>query len=169
MAGQMCLIDWGFMSATTGNPVVLDEDGNTIGYQELVGNSGSPCDVSDGAKVALAVIRKASTGDGGCTTGGSATGATTNVLHVFPNTQDWRWTDSGFKDERTLKSFTSKGYSNPNIVAGPFNLWPATATPNKINPAAAHAEVFIGSGGIPAASCNPVDHPAPAVREDPEP
>lgn len=164
MTGQLCLVDWSFLSATTGNPLVLDGDGNTIGYQELVGSSGTPCDPTDDPAMALAIIRKASTGDGGCTTGGNATGATTNVLHVFPNVRNWTWTDSGWKNERNIRSFTAEGYSNPNIGAGPFNLWPATAVPNKVDPKAAHSEVFIESAGIPVPSCNPVEHPAPAVR-----
>lgn len=163
MTGQMCLIDWQLMSATTGNPLVLDAAGNTIGYQELLSAPIDPCADNVVPKMALAIIRRAATGDGGCNAVTTA-GSTTRVLHVFPNTTNWAWTDSGWKDERNIRSFTARGFANPNIGAGPWNLWPATAVPNKVDPGAAHSEVFIDATGIPTPGCDPQVHPAPAVR-----
>lgn len=166
MDGQMCLVDWGFQAATSGNPLVVDEDGNTIGYQELV--TGAVTDVcsdeADPPRMAIAVIRKAAVGDGGCAGVASETGATGLVLHELPNQTNYKWTNSGFKDERNIRTFSARGYSNPEIGAGPFNLWPATADPDSIDVSAAHAEVFIASSGLPAAGCDTVAHPAPAVR-----
>jgi hypothetical protein len=162
--GQVCLVDWTFQSATTGNPVVLDASGNVVGYQELTTVEDSACDLTPVPRLALAVIRRAATGDGGCSAPTESTGATPLALHVFPNTTDWKWTDSGWRDERNTRSFMAKGYSNPQIGAGPFNLWPATYTPNEVDPLAFHSEVFITGEGVPVASCNPVEHPAPDVR-----
>jgi hypothetical protein len=167
LSGSMCLIDWGFMAATSGNPLVLDGDGNTVGYQELVSSAiTDPCsDATQVPRLAMAIVRKAAVGDGGCAGVTSETGATGLVLHEFPNTTNWKWTDSGWRDERNLRNFEARGYSNPQIGAGPFNLWPADTDPNVIDPAAYHAEVFITGAGLPSAGCDPVLHPAPAVRD----
>lgn len=163
MTGQMCLIDWGFMSATTGNPLVLDATGNTVGYQELLSAALDPCADNVVPKMALAIIRRAATGEGGCNAVTTA-GSTTRVLHVFPNTTNWSWEHSGWNDTRDIRTFAAEGYGNPNIGAGPFNLWPATSVPNKVDPAAFHSEVFIAATGVPTPACDPVAHPAPAVR-----
>jgi hypothetical protein len=164
--GSMCLVDWGFMSATSGNPLVLNGDGDTVGYQELISAAiEDPCsDAAQAPRLAMAIVRKAAVGSGGCGGVTSTTGATSLVLHVFPNTTNWKWTDSGWKDERNLRTFTARGFNNPEIGAGPFNLWPATYDPDEIDPAAYHAEAFIEAAGLPTAGCDTVAHPAPAVR-----
>lgn len=166
LTGSMCLIDWGFMSATSGNPLVLDAEGNTVGYQELVTAAVTdPCgDEADAPRVAMAIVRKAAVGSGGCEGVTSTTGATGLVLHEFPNATNWKWTDSGWRDERNLRNFEARGFNNPQIGAGPFNLWPADYVPDAVDPAAYHAETFIGTAGLPAVGCDPVAHPAPAAR-----
>src|SRR5688572_5078422 len=66
--GNICLVDWALQSATSGNPTVVDDDGNVVGYQELVtANASTPCaDDAEPPRLAFAIIRRAATGDGGC-------------------------------------------------------------------------------------------------------
>jgi hypothetical protein len=162
--GAMCLVDWGLMSATTGNPLVLNGDGDTIGYEELVTAEDAVCDdESDSPKMALAIVRKAASGDGGCVAE-AGTGATGLVLHELPQTRDWTWTDSGFRDERNVRNLTFRAYNNPLIGAGPWNLWPATADPDFINPNSFHSEVFITNAGLPTPGCATIAHPAVSDR-----
>lgn len=162
MTGTMCLIDWGFMAACSGNPIVLDADGNTVGYQELITINNTVCSVTAIPKIAMAIVRKAATGSGGCVA--ESGGALPFVLHEFPLTTNWQFEDSGFKDERNTRTWVAKGYQNPNIVAGPWNLWPATNVPDQIDPDAFHSEVMIDGTGLPAVTCGTIAHPTVATR-----
>lgn len=165
LSGEMCLIDWAFQSATSGNPVVLDGDDNVIGYAHLAQRSAGACSTSNKPRMALVVVRRAATGDGGCVISGATTGATSAVAHFFPATTDWTWDVAPFENARALIPFTMKAYTNPSIVAGPLNLWPATAVPNTIPDEAWHAEVFVDPAGLPTVNCDePVAHPAIDVR-----
>jgi len=165
-SGEMCLKDWAFMSATSGNPTVLDADGNVVGYQELKRSQLGVCSPQGKPRIAMVIVRKAATDDGGCSTPTAATGATACVGHFFPNMADWFWDIPPFEDARALVPFSTTAYSNPvGSPAGPLNLWPAAYTPNAIDPDSFHSEAFLPCGSLPSPNCNePLDHPVPAVR-----
>ncbi len=166
MTGEFCLKDWAFMSATTGNPTVLDPDGNVVGYQELKVSQLGACSPLGKPRISLVIVRKAATGEGGCSTPAADTGATTCVGHFFPNTTDWFWDIPPFEDARAIVPFTATAYSNPTgSPAGPLNLWPATYTPDWIDPDSFHSEAFLPCNTLPSADCDtPLESPAPAVR-----
>jgi hypothetical protein len=162
LSGEFCLKDWAFMAATSGNPTVLDAGGNTVGYASLSGQQGGACDPVTKPRVALVVVRRAATSDGGCVTPTADTGATSCVAHFFPMTTDWLWDLPPFEDARALVPFTAKGYTNPLIGAGPLNLWPADYDPAQVPADAHHAEVFVDCASLPSVSCDePLLHPEP--------
>lgn len=164
ISGEMCLIDWTFQAASSGNPAVLDAEGNTIGFARLAKKQAGGCTATSKPRMALVIVRRAATDDGGCVAAGSTTGATSAVGHFFPNTTDWSWDLPPFEDARALVPFTARGYANPNIGAGPLNLWPATAVPDMVPAEAYHAEVFIDPEALPAINCDePAEHPAPRL------
>lgn len=162
LSGEFCLKDWAFMAATSGNPTVLDGDGNTVGYAQLSQSQAGICDPITKPRVSLVVVRKAATSDGGCTTPTAETGATACVGHFFPMTTDWLWDVPPFEDARASVPFTAKGYSNPEAGAGPLNLWPATYTPDGIPTEALTAEAFLDCATLPTVDCDePGVSPAP--------
>lgn len=168
MSGEFCLKDWAFMAATTGNPTVLDGDDNVIGYAALAKKASSACESVSKPRVALVIVRRAATSDGGCTPAGAASGATGCVGHFFPNTTDWLFDLPPFEDARASIPFQAKGYANPAIGAGPMNLWPATAVPDQVPEDAYHAEVFIACSSVPAVDCDtPGTSPAPRAPAGP--
>lgn len=165
-SGEFCLVDWAFQAATSGNPIVLDATGNVIGYQELKKSQLGACSPQAKPRVALVVIRKSATSEGGCSAPTVDTGATTCVAHFFPNTTDWQWDIPPFEDGRAMVPFAMTAYSNPvGSPAGPLNLWPAGGVPNKIDPNSFHSQAFVACGGLPSPNCDvPLEHPAPETR-----
>lgn len=164
-SGAMCLKDWAFMAATSGNPAVVDGDGNVVGYATLSKKVTGACDAGTKPRLALVLARQAATGDGGCVAATADTGATNVVAHFLANTTDWQWDIPEFADARAEISYSFTGYSNPEIGAGPLNLWPATYTPNVMPATAMHAEVFVDPANLPAIDCDTtLAHPAVDVR-----
>lgn len=158
--GEACLIDWSFMSATSGNPKVVDADGNTVGFARLAKRAGGACVNTSKPRVAMIIVRRSATGEGGCVTDAADTGATSAVAHFFPNSTDWLWGASPFEDARAAVPFNMTAYANPNAGRGPLNLWPATYTPAAIPADAFHAEIFVNPAGLPVINCDaPIAHP----------
>lgn len=168
LEGEFCLIDWSFMSATSGNPKVVDGDGNTVGFARLAKRSAGACVNNSKPRVAVIIVRRSATGEGGCVSPTEDTGATSAVGHFLSNTTDWLWDVPPWEDARALVPFTAKGYPNPNIGAGPLNLWPAAYTPNVVPADAYHAEAFLNPEDLPAINCDtPIAHPAIDDRSAP--
>lgn len=168
-SGEFCLVDWAFMSATDGNPTVVDGTGNVVGYQKLARRSGGVCDALTKPRIAVVIIRRAAMGDGGCSLPTSATGMTPCVAHFFPVTTDWQWDVPPFEDARASIPFTSTGYTGGEAAgAGPLNLWPEGYDPNRILPEALWAPAFVECSALPAVDCDAtIPHPAPDPRPEP--
>jgi hypothetical protein len=161
LEGEFCLVNWGFMAMTSGNPKIVDEAGNVVGYQQLK-RTASACDTNDKPRIALTVIRKASTGDGGCVTPSGVTGAQGSVAVTYPNTTDWVWKIPPHENIRAVVPFTAMAYTAPNPGHGPLNLYPASVTPERISSSALHAEYFVPFGSLPTIDDNgTLAHPAP--------
>jgi hypothetical protein len=159
ISGELCLINWGMVSLLTGSPAVVNGTGDVIGYEQLLQNASECSAASTGPRVALTIIRQASTDDGGCVAG-ATTGATNCVAYHFPMVTNWKFAEPAFEDARTISTFTARGFTNPNIGRGPFNLWPADATPATISPDSILSRSFVDCSTLPAASCDPIPHPA---------
>lgn len=167
ISGEFCLKDWAFMAATSGNPTVLDGDGNVVGYASLARRALGACAGLTKPRISLVIARRAATDDGGCVTPEATTGATSIVGHFFPMTTDWLWDIPPFEDARASIPFQATGYTNPRIGAGPLNLWPATYNPNAVPDEAMHAEAFLDPESLPSVSCDtPIEHPAPEDRSE---
>lgn len=165
LSGEFCLKDWSFMSATSGNPTVVDASGNVVGYATLSRKNLGVCGAQTKPRVALVIARRAATSDGGCVAPTAETGATSIVAHFFPMSTDWLWDLPPFEDARASVPFTATGYANPQIGAGPMNLWPEGYDPNAIPEEAMHAEAFVDPSTFPSVNCDtPLAHPVPAVR-----
>lgn len=160
--GEVCLINWGFQAATSGNPAILDAEGNVVGIASLSKQQAGACSTSTKPRIAMVIVRRAATDDGGCVQSSSGTGATNSVGHFLPNTMDWLWDVAPWEDARAMIPFQAKGYPNPNIKRGPLNLWPDSYTPAVIPSEAYHAPVFIDPASLPAIDCDePLEHPVP--------
>lgn len=161
LEGEFCLVNWGFMAMTSGNPKIVDEAGNVIGYQQLK-KTTSACETNDKPRIALTIIRKVGTSDGGCVTPSETTGAQGAVAVTYPNTRDWTWDIPPHENVRAVVPFKCKCYASPNPGRGPLNLYPAGATPAAISPSALHAEYFVDVASLPTIDDNAVTaHPAP--------
>ena len=109
-------------------------------------------------------MQVAATGEGGCTTAESSTGATTAVAHTYPNVTDFVWDIPAHEDGRAMTKFTAVCYSNPNIGAGPLNLYPADLVPDHIQSDALYATYFVDPAELPTVNCDETTaHPAPRV------
>lgn len=165
ITGEACMVDWAFMSSTDGNPTVVDGSGNVVGYAKLQHRSQGACSAITKPKSAVVVVRRAASNDGGCSMPAGSTGATGVVGHFFPATADWCWDIPDHQDARAMIPFTATSYANPQIGAGPLNLWPAAYTPDAIPGEAMWAPVFLNPGALPDVSCDlTISHPVPASR-----
>lgn len=166
-SGEFCLVDWAFMSATDGNPTVVDGDGNVVGYAKLAKRSGGVCSPLTKPRIAMVIVRRAANGDGGCTMPDDTTGNTGIVGHFFQNVSDWLWDVPPFEDARASVPFTATGYANAlEASAGVMNLWPAAYNPNVVPQDALWAPVFLDPETLPAVDCDAtINHPAIAVRD----
>lgn len=169
IAGNMCNVDWPIMSATQGNPVTVDAADNVVGYSRLTQRTGSACSPGTVPRVAVAIVRRALNGDGGCAAPTADTGATGCHVDFYPNTTNWTWDIPPIANSRSQIPFNMQAYANPNIGAGPFNLWPAGYTPDVIPPNSFHSEAFVDCSLVPAESEAPVAHPVVDDRTEPEP
>lgn len=163
LEGEMCMVNWAFMALTTGNPAILNAGGHTIGYQQLR-RLQNACDPTQRKPhMALTIIRAAATDDAGCIGAAeSATGATTAVAHTYPNVADWVWDIPENSDQRAAVPFKCKGYTAPNPGRGPLNLYPAGATPERIDPDAFYVPYFVDPADLPTPDGNTfASHPAP--------
>jgi hypothetical protein len=162
ITGTFCLIDWAFMSAASGNPTVVDGDGNVVGYQRMAGTITGACESTTRPRIHFAIARRVATGAGGCVTSVEDTGATSIAMTFFPMSTDWRFEESPFANERAQRPFTARAYANPAANAGVNNLWPADYTPDAIADDALSATAFIDPAGLPTVDCDaPQAHPAP--------
>jgi len=167
LSGTLCLMDWGLLAMATGNPLTLNAGGDVVGYGERVTPPTAPCAVNVQPRFALAVITRSATGDGVCDPSGGADGATECLLHVYPLVTNFKHSAPSHKDERRMVEFTARAYNNPNILRGPWNLYPAANVPDTIPGDLAHWEGFIPCTGLPTPGCDPQDHPAPLPAEEP--
>lgn len=171
LSGEFCMVNWALMAAMSGNIAMQDAEGNVVGYQQLR-RSNSQCQTTSKDRFALTVIRKAATGDGGCVTVASETGATEFVAYTYPNVTDVLWAIPPHADERAVIPFTAKSYTNPNIGRGPLNLIPEGSVPQTIDSEALYAAYFVDPADLPEANCEePIAHPVPlgeTVVEPPE-
>lgn len=169
-SGQLCMTDWAFMSAMSGNTIVVDVDGNVVGYDELdLVGSGGVCNPSvSRPRWAVTVIRRAATGDGGCVVDVEESGATPFVATTFPNTTEWKFSKSAFEDARQTWDFTFRSYKSPNPMRGPLNLRPSGVTPQAIPTTAFISNYFVNPSSLPSPSCESIEHPVPTGTADGE-
>lgn len=168
--GELCATDWAFMGALSGKTVVLDADGNVVGFDEIDTSGTGVCATSGDPKprYALAIIRAAATGDGGCVTDSDDTGATGMVATVFPNTTNWKFTKSAFENARQTWTMTGRAYKSPNPMRGPLNLRPSGVSPQAIPATALSSSFFINPASLPEPTCGTIPHPVPTADADEE-
>lgn len=168
LSGEFCLVDWGFMAATSGNIAMLDgAGGNVIGYQQLR-KQNSQCSPQGRTRFAFTVVRKAGSGDGGCVTITAETGATGFVAYTYPNVSDVLWDIPAHEDARAMVPFTAKSYPSINAGRGPLNLVPSGAIPQTIDPTALYAAYFVDPANLPEVNCDEqIPHPVPLTGPDP--
>lgn len=160
LSGEIATKDWALFSALTGQPLVLDDDGNVVGFERIISRGGVGCTTTRKPRAALVIVTAAGTDDAGCVT--PATGATECVGQFWPLTTSWEIELAEKTSEAPKISFTAKAYGSPDSNAGIMNLWPADAIPNGLSKGSAVSEAFVDCSLLPAVDCNStLVHPAP--------
>ncbi|MBK7167046.1 MAG: hypothetical protein IPH81_17765 [Candidatus Microthrix sp.] len=162
LTGEIATKDWALFGMLTGNPVVLDGDGNVVGYERPMQRGGVGCGTERKPRAALVIVTAAGISDAGCTVPES--GATECVGQFWPLTTSWN-IDLAEKsaDAPTIK-FDAKAFGSPNQNAGVLNLWPSDAVPAFISANSAVSEAFVTCSALPAIDCDAtLAHPAPRV------
>lgn len=143
---EMCTRDMELVEILTGEPLVLDGGGDTIGGSRSVGAIDH-----DGAFVEIWVRA-------GSSTGACVTGAAQYARYVYPTVKMILGSNT-FENGLNNMTLTGTVEANPNALDGPFSDWPGAG-----NIPANAAEIWAyDAGGPPAASCGyGVDVPADA-------
>ena len=87
LTGEIATKDWALFGMLTGNPVVLDGDGNVVGYERPMQRGGVGCGTERKPRAALVIVTAAGISDAGCTVPES--GATECVGQFWPLTTSW--------------------------------------------------------------------------------
>lgn len=155
LTGEFITKDWSMFADLVGpatTAVMSGDYANTIGVEHCLA-FGGPFVAARKPAVALCIITAAELEAG-------AVDAERCVGQFWPLTTSWQVSVGEKSAEGTAAvKFTARAYPAPDDSSGVLNLWPASATPNKVRAGMAVSEALVSCSAVPEVWCGSKPHP----------